>query len=106
MDRPALQAAPTRALRPLRRLVHELPYVRGGLEDRSVPSLPGRAGQLLGLARRLGGVGRVLRLVAVLPRPGTGREGEACTEGAADSEGAADDCPQGPRPVTELGSGR
>ena len=58
LDRPALHDQAARALRALRRVVHDVPHVRGDPADRPVEPLPRHAGQLLGLARRLDRRGR------------------------------------------------
>ena len=54
LGRPALHDQAAGALRALRRVVHDLPHVRGGPADRPVQLLPPHADQLLGLARALG----------------------------------------------------
>ena len=74
------------------------------LRDRPVAPLPRRAPELLGLARPVHRLGRLLRLVAVPPR---GRRDPDGSE-AQDSDrpaGTGDGRPQGPRPPAPLASG-
>ena len=75
LGRPALPHSTARPLRALRQLVHGLPLLRGGAADRPrVAPLPRHAAQLLGLARLLPRLDRLLRLVAVpAPRGGERR---------------------------------
>ena len=84
------------ALRALRRLVHDLPHVRGAPADRPLQLLPPRAGQLLGLARSLDPLGRLLRLVAVLPQP-------VREAGEAGETSKARPVPSGPRMAVPKG---